>query len=345
MPLLPKSKVRRRLIFSYFLILMTGAICYLLWSPGKSVTDGRHNLQQNGIWLSHGWLGDDLWFTRHQKLDQKPNYRSEFAIEKMLVELGEYDITDLYPHLAPTDASGHLLKVDPKQTRQFLSATQKQNMRVLPWIGGVFELHCFPANPNWRKSFIKDATNLLTTYPSLAGIHLNVEPWPSGNKDLLTLLDEFNQVLPENKILSIAAYPPPTRWQPNLQVHWEQAYFKQVAKRADQMVVMMYDTGLKTPKLYEQLMRSWTQEIITWSSPTPTLLGVPAYNDAGVDWHHPDTENLTHSLRGIHAGLLQWAGKIPEHYNGIAVYCHWEMTAKKWRVLKENFNNKVVKPE
>lgn len=40
---------------------------YQLWTPGKVVRDGSHDLKTNGIWMQHGWLGDDKWFKRYKK--------------------------------------------------------------------------------------------------------------------------------------------------------------------------------------------------------------------------------------------------------------------------------------
>jgi D-methionine transport system ATP-binding protein len=65
---------------------------------------------------------------------------------------------------------------------------------------------------------------------------------PSGDSDFLKLLDAIRAVLPKGKLLSIAAYPPPTRWHPFPEVHWEQNYFREVAKRCDQVAVM--DAGV-----------------------------------------------------------------------------------------------------
>ena len=49
------------------LIGVLGALglIYLLWSPGKSVRDGRNDRGSNGMWLQHGWLGHDSWFDEH----------------------------------------------------------------------------------------------------------------------------------------------------------------------------------------------------------------------------------------------------------------------------------------
>src|SRR6185295_20422448 len=105
------------------------------------------------------------------------------------------------------------------------------------------------------------------------------------NVDFLRLLDELHAALPKGKLLSIAAYPPPTRWHPYPDVHWDEVYFRQVSSHADQMVVMMYDTSLKVPKIYQSLMASWTREVLAWSGEKPVLLGLPAYEDANVEYH------------------------------------------------------------
>ncbi len=47
---------------------------------------------------------------------------------------------------------------------------------------------------------------LLNANPLLAGIHINIEPVPSGNTDFLKLLKELKHRLPKGKILSVAAY-------------------------------------------------------------------------------------------------------------------------------------------
>ncbi len=109
----------------------------------------------------------------------------------------------------------------------------------------------------------------------------------NGEADFLTLLDEIRTVLPKEKLISVAAYPPPTRFQPFEDVHWSRDYFAQVSRHSDQMVVMMYDTGLQKMKLYQHLMAGWTGEVLDWSGNTPVLLGVPTYKDEGVDYHNP----------------------------------------------------------
>jgi hypothetical protein len=324
-----------RTIALFLFILGVGFVIYAAWSPGKDIRDGRHDMNRNGIWIQHGWLGDDVWFDRYQK--KRELFRNEKQIANLKSVLAQHHITDIFPHLCPSEPDGKILGVDARQTQAFLS--EFKGFRVMPWIGGAFEVHAFPGNPNWRKNFVDSIQALLTTYPDLGGIHINIEPMPSGNQDFLKLLDEVRTALPPSKVLSVAAYPPPTRWHPFPDVHWEESYFREVAKRSDQLAVMMYDTSLRNSKLYQHLMSGWTQEILQWSGDTKVLLGLPTYNDAGVGYHHPDVENLSNGILGIHRGLSSFKN-LPHSYQGTALYCEWEMDEAEWKIYRETFLNR-----
>jgi len=59
------SRWKKQLIYPLLRISALVAIlglAYLLWTPGEVVRDGRFDRGLNGVWLQHGWLGDDEWF-------------------------------------------------------------------------------------------------------------------------------------------------------------------------------------------------------------------------------------------------------------------------------------------
>jgi hypothetical protein len=315
------------------IILLSIALIFMgytfLWFPGKVITDGRHDLKTNGIWLQHGWLGDDGWFARTGR--DKNLFRDMEKIRKLKALLQSHYITDVYPHLCPSTSTGMIPGVDPKQTERFLK--EMKGFRVMPWVGGVLGKQVFLQSPQWRKNFISSIVSLLKTYPDFSGIHVNIEPLPSGNQDFLKLLNELRGSLPKGIALSVAAFPPPTIWQPFSEVHWKRDYFEQVARKADQMVVMMYDTAIPLEKVYQYLMSSWTRDILTWAGRTEVLLGIPAYEDAGVGYHNPKVENLRNALMGINAGLSSFHGP-PKNLRGIAIYSEWEMDENKWEYLR-----------
>ncbi len=166
-----------RTLFGSILVLFVLAGGYQIWQPGKHVTDGRHDLGHNGIWLQHGWLGDSAWFQRVQKdprMFQQPS-----VILRLKQLLHDHHITDLYPHVAPCAETGEIAGVDARQMQQFLSIMDE--FRVIPRVGGVLDVHAFPASTTWRQQFIASIRELLHTYPILAGIHVNIEPLPLGD--------------------------------------------------------------------------------------------------------------------------------------------------------------------
>ena len=306
---------------------------YAIWEPGSQVRDGRHDLGKNGMWLAHGWLGGDEWFRRYRK--DISAYRSESSLRALAAQCDEQHITDLFPHLCPCEPDGSLPPLDADQTERFLDA-MGSNARTFPWIGGPGPEQARYREPAWRSKFCESARALLVEHPRLAGVQLNIEPLPSGDRDFLTLLDELRAALPPGKLLSIAAYPPPTRWHPHHDVHWDESFFLEIAKRSDQLAVMMYDTALQHPKLYRKLMADWTEEILRWAGEKPVLLGVPTYADEGVGYHDPETENLANALSGIHSGLQRFA-RLPRNYHGVAIYCHWETSAGAWKTWRTDF--------
>ncbi len=332
-----------RTLAALAVLALVALTAYALWSPGEDFRDGRHDRGANGIWLSHGWLGDDGWFERYGKEARKPDFRSPKRISELAARLRAHNVTDVFPHLCPADPGGKIPPVDREQAERFLD--ELIGFGVMPWVGGVRGSSAFPEDAKWRAGFAESVRGLLAAHPRLAGVQVNIEPCPSGDGDFLKLLDELRAALPAGKLLSVAAYPPPTRWHPHPDVHWEESYYREVAERADQLAVMMYDTALRWEKPYRKLTADWTRQALAWSGGTEVLLGLPTYDDAGVGYHHPAVENLENALLGVHAGLASF-GKLPASYQGTAIYCGWQTDAAEWRLYRERFVSpgKVIYP-
>lgn len=314
-------------------LLLALGLGYLLWQPGTDIRDGRHDRGRNAIWLGHGWLGGDDWFTRNMKTEQMPRFRDSGRIAELATLLRDHHVTDVFPHLCPADMDGGLPTVHAAQVERFLDGFA--GIRVIPWIGGPNGSSARIHKPEWRTAFATNVRKLLDAHPRLSGVQVNVEPLPSGDANFLLLLEELRAAMPMDKLLSVAAYPPPTRWHPHEDVHWDENYFREVARRSDQLAVMMYDAAQRIPKTYQRLMADWTEEVLAWSEGKPVLLGVPTYDDAGVGYHDPEVENLPNALLGIHSGLSR--GPVPANYQGVAIYCEWETDGDEWRHFREHF--------
>lgn len=308
---------------------------YSLWQPGLEVSDGRHDRGRNGVWLQHGWLGDDSWFERHKKETMKPRFRDDRAVSELHAKLLRHNVSDVFPHLCPAEPNGSVPPIDPVQATRFLRTFA--DVRVMPWIGGVFGHSARARDPQWRQQFVRSVAALLNEWPQLSGVHLNIEPCPSGEPSLLALLEELRRAMPAGKVLSVAAYPPPTVLHPFPEVHWDERYFREVAALCDQVVVMMYDTAIRhLPKLYENLLAAWTREVLAWSGKSSVLIGLPAYDDSGSGYHEPHVENLERGLRGVHRGL-HGVSLDSTSYQGVAIYSEWAMSELDWEHLRRYF--------
>ena len=218
--------------------------CYWLWRPGSSAP--LPCFSNNAIWLGHGWLGDDGWFKRNNR--NMADFRDVAKCSSLLQKFHDNGISTVYPHLCPAQPNGSIAPCDKEQTERFLDTAEKYNVKVIPWIGGVLGESARPADEKWRSNFVASVDELLKAHPRLAGVQVNIEPMPSGNADFLKLLDELRRVT-AGRTLCVAAYPPPTRWHPVPDVHWDLPYIHQVASRCDQMAVMMYDTAIPLEKI------------------------------------------------------------------------------------------------
>ena len=306
-----------------FGVLVAG---YGLWCPGSKVP--LPSFSNNAIWIGHGWLGDDGWFKRNNR--SMADFRDVEKCTLLLQKLHDHGISTVYPHLCPAQPNGRIAPCDKEQTERFLDAAANYNIQVIPWIGGVLGQSARPDDENWRSNFVVSVDELLKAHPRLAGVQVNIEPMPSGNAEFLKLLDELRTIT-TGRMLCVAAYPPPTRWHPVPDVHWDLPYICQVASRCDQMAVMMYDTAIPLEKIYVSLMKGWSRELAETvrSTNCKLLLGIPAYEDTDVGYHHPKVENITSAMKGISAARPE-AG-----VHGIAIYCEWEMDDAKWQKWRQ----------
>ena len=322
------AKSTARIVTALAIILGISALCYWGWQPGSDEPLPQYT--NNAVWLGHGWLGDNGWFERNKR--KKADFRSKEKISALFKKLSNCKIKTVYPHLCPAQMNGKIAACDNEQFARFLDLAGQYNIKVLPWVGGVLYESARPGDKEWRKNFASSVDALLKQHPRVAGIHLNIEPWPHDNADFLRLLDEIRMVT-QGKILSVAAYPPPTKWHRFPDVHWPLYYIHRLTRHCDQLVVMMYDTAIPLEKFYIKLMSDWTKQLTgaIRSTGCELLLGIPAYDDAGVGYHHPQVENINSALQGISASPRKNA------INGIAIYCEWEMDEAKWREWRRHF--------
>jgi len=173
------------------------------------------------------------------------------------------------------------------------------------------------------------------------GIHLDAEPVPDGSLPFLLLLDEVKNMTGKETFISIAGedfFPRLAGWRwPYLhQIKWSADYYKEVAQRVDQIVVMTYDSAMPLGIMYE-LWLGWQVQEITRSlgnSEADLLFGIATYEE--TTWTHmPWAENIKTGLRGIRRGVGILPQALQKKVRGVALYAEWAMEPSEWRVYQQ----------
>ena len=60
-------------------------------------------------------------------------------ISALFKKLSDNKISTVYPHLCPAELNGKIAPYDSRQVERFLDLAEQYNIKVIPWIGGVFE--------------------------------------------------------------------------------------------------------------------------------------------------------------------------------------------------------------
>jgi hypothetical protein len=217
----------------------------------------------------------------------------------------------------------------------FLRAIRKAQpaLKVLAWIGIPLS-NADLSRPEIRRSI----TDFCAGLSQFDGIHLDPEPIGNADPGLLTLLDETRLTVGPTPILSLAArqiWPifPEAPWPVN--VLWSGGYYREIARRVDQIAVMTYDSSLPLPVLY----RLWSRfQVIGISraladgagqKPLELFFGVPTSEERTAT-HQPEAENMVSGLLGIVDGLNDDEAR-PAVVTGVAIYPEWETDDAEWR--------------
>jgi spore germination protein YaaH len=171
------------------------------------------------------------------------------------------------------------------------------------------------------------------------GVHYDIEPIINNNAHFLDLLSETRQTMPPGAILSVVGQ----KWAPSARLAvalrelgkgdawWTSYYYAAVASHVDQIVAMVYNTGMPVGPLYQLAVQQETEHILeavrSAHTPPQVLIGLPTYTGNSF-WFHDRAENITTGLRGVTAGLNSDRDTRP--FAGVAIYRYGLTTPADW---------------
>lgn len=312
------------------------------WRLTATVTNyaGAHfNQGQNAIWIAHTWVGDSHTPADYQALAQ---------------ELEQAQMQDVFVHVGPLNGDGTIAPGRYPFAAAFIQAMRADapNLRFLAWLGQIYRIGAGPNDPEIDISLPDTrarvvATSLVFTRDlGFDGVHFDLEPVPNNDNHFLDLLDETRQAIGPAKLISVAA----PNWVPVARVAdaintvtgrfntwWTTYYYRAVSLHCDQIVVMLYNTGMPTAPLYTALAQQETDHVVravqVASSHTKVIIGIPDFDAPSSRAFHEQAENIRSGLEGVTAGLN--AAPFHPAFAGVAIYPEWLTTSDDWAIYDQ----------
>lgn len=283
------------------------------------------NNGHNAVWIGHEWVGEK---------------KEEREIAALVSRLRKYQIDTVFVHVGPLEDTG---TIDPETYKYSIGFVEKAkkfapDIRYQAWMGQIrskIDLE----NPDVRHNVAKQSM-IMTQLVGFDGVHFDIEPVWDNDTDFVAMLKETREILPDEKLISVALaefIPNSLVWMLKNHYNFEnyntQINYSNVARYADQIVVMAYDTGIKHGWLYRWLVREQTVWLSILLDGKELFVGIPAYDEykEGFD---PEVENVENGLRGIVAGLNNIRSR-EKNFAGVAIYPYWEMDEGEWSVYED----------
>jgi hypothetical protein len=303
-------------------------------------TGAFYNTGQNAVWIAHEWA-------------EEP--KNGFEIQNLVMDLSRHDIDTIFLHVGPLREDGLIAPSTYQATVNFVDKVKRygDNIKVLAWMGqirGKIDL----GNPQVRHNILSMCT-IFVDMVGMDGVHYDIEPVWDGDEDFIALLEETRRLFDRREelgagraVVSVAL----AEFIPSSFVWWTEELtgfenyntevnYLNVAKHADQIVDMVYDTGIDRGWLYRWLVKEqviWVSDLIgsEEAAGTEFLIGVPTY-DSGGEGFNPEVENIENAMLGILDGLNDIRSSH-ENFTGIAIYSEWETSDDEWAVYDGLWN-------
>lgn len=297
---------------------------YLFVGISGSKPGSFYNKNHNAIWLDHKWVGER---------------QSEAEIQGLVNQLKVHGIDTVFVHAGPFEFNG---TIPPKVygfAPYFLETARKfdPSIQYQAWLGqrrSFLDLD----EEEYRQNVARESL-LMTKLVGFDGIHFDIEPVWDGDIGFIKVLEEVRRAIGEEKKISVALaefIPESVVWMTarshKLKNYNTEVNYLNVAQYADQLVAMVYDTGIDSPWLYRLLLREqtiWLSQILEGKE---LFIGLPSY-DEGVGFN-PVAENLGNGIVGVTSGLNNIRSE-EENFAGVAIYAYWEMDEAEWGAMRD----------
>ncbi|MER6994258.1 hypothetical protein [Streptomyces sp. NPDC000410] len=312
---------------------LTGAVALRVNYAGE-VREGTKTRGKDAIWLGHAWVD---------------GRKKDADLDAFAARIRGTGIRDLYVHAGPLEHDGTLPAARYPRARWLIDGVHRKipGVRVQAWLGDKLATESPDGlrleNAASRAAVVRSAGQILDV--GFDGVHFDLEPLHSGDRDYLSLLDDLRTLTRERRVpLSVAAHqidPLPAahsvvgavvgspKW-------WSQEFFAEVARRVDQIAVMSYDTWMPLEGLYGGYVAQQTALALEVTpEDTDLLMGLPFFHEDDIG-HWENAETVSAAIRGTRLGLGR-TDRDRERF-GVALYVDFAAEEKDWEAYREGWH-------
>lgn len=319
-----KRKIIRNVVIG-FAVLFVFAIWIFVIGFSSNQQGSFFNKGHNAVWIGHEWV--DM-------------AKTDGDVQKLVEALKSHQIDTVFVHVGPIDSDGGVKPEKYKYSIDFIEKAKRfaPDIKFQAWLGQV-RSKIDLSDPVVRHNVAK-LSQVLAEFVGFDGIHFDIEPVWDGDTDFIKMLEECRAILSDGKKISVALaeyIPSSVIWLASSFYEFEnyntEINFKSVAEFADQVVVMVYDTGINTDWLYRFLVSEQTIRVTDLIDDKEVFIAIPAYDDAkeGFD---PKIENIKNGLKGLVNGLNN-SRSNEDSFAGVAVYPYWDIDENEWKAYDE----------
>jgi hypothetical protein len=312
------------------IIFIVFVLMWALFIGFSSDQSGKFfNKNNNAVWIGHEWVGEE---------------KSDAEIQTLVSNLEKHKIGTVFVHAGPLLEDG---SIDPETYKYSINFIEKakqfdSKIQYQAWLGQI-RSKIDLASADVRHNIAKQAF-IMARLVGFDGVHFDIEPVWDGDENFIQTLKEARELLPSDKKISVALaefLPGSFIWLTQA-IHKFENYntevnYKNVAKYADQIVVMVYDTGFDKAWKYIWLVKEETIRVTSLLGKKEVFIAIPAYEEAkeGFD---PLVENVENGLTGIISGLNN-SRSNEKSFAGVAIYPYWEISDKEWNTFDKMWND------
>ncbi|MFD4143398.1 MULTISPECIES: hypothetical protein [unclassified Streptomyces] len=329
----------RRIALALALVVLVpalGAAAALRVNYMGDLEDGTRTRGQDAIWLGHAWVD---------------GRKKDADLDAFAEQIRGTGIKDLYVHAGPLEHDGTLPADRYPRARWLIDSVHRRipGVRVQAWLGDVLATEGPDGlrleKPASRAAVVRSTRQILDA--GFDGVHFDLEPLHSGDRDYLSLLDDLGELTRARKApLSVAAHqidPLPAAHSVNgaltgSQKWWSQEFFGEVARRVDQIAVMSYDTWMPLEGLYGGYVAQQTSLALEVTpEDTDLLMGLPFFHEDDLG-HHENAETVAAAVRGTRLGL----GRTDRDRKrfGVALYVDFAAEEADWAAYRAGWGER-----